>query len=158
MNHVADFLNQLDTAVWNDIDPAKCPCRGSGWLLSDYDTWHRCRTHGIGVPHPEDEHTAFDFVAHDLAMHRKAYAHYRDAAKRAGFKGDFKVACRKEAGGDLTNKADWVKAASLVASEWVHGKEEADAHRNGFSSALEARLHDEAVIERMEAERFGGWC
>lgn len=37
-------------------DPKRCPCHGSGWMLSDYDTWHRCYVHNNGhIPHPEDE-------------------------------------------------------------------------------------------------------
>ena len=32
----------------------QCTCRGYGWILSDYDTWHECRFHK-GKPHPELE-------------------------------------------------------------------------------------------------------
>jgi len=40
-----------------DVDrPAEtCACRGHGWILSDLDTWHECRAHYAGQPHPESE-------------------------------------------------------------------------------------------------------
>lgn len=34
--------------------PEDCRCRGTGWLLSEVDTFHRCRDHHTGQPHPED--------------------------------------------------------------------------------------------------------
>ena len=36
-------------------EPELCSCRGYGWILSDYDSWHECRFHK-GMPHPD-----FDF-------------------------------------------------------------------------------------------------
>jgi hypothetical protein len=40
--------------VYKNTHPAAehCSCRGYGWILSDYDTWHECRFHK-GLPHPE---------------------------------------------------------------------------------------------------------
>lgn len=33
-----------------------CLCGGSGWALSDVDTWHQCPFHYQGnQPHPEDD-------------------------------------------------------------------------------------------------------
>lgn len=31
----------------------ECPCRGGGWVLTNYDTYERCPTHFTGQPHPE---------------------------------------------------------------------------------------------------------
>lgn len=35
-------------------DPDKCACRGSGWVLSQVDTWHACPVRSHAGPHPED--------------------------------------------------------------------------------------------------------
>ena len=48
-----DFRD-LESGLWAEPWSETCPCRGSGWLLSDFDTWHRCPVHGRGVPHPEE--------------------------------------------------------------------------------------------------------
>lgn len=34
-------------------DPDECLCR-SGWILSPFDTWHKCPVHFDGQRHPED--------------------------------------------------------------------------------------------------------
>ena len=149
------MMRELNSGAWADVDPARCPCR-NGWLLSDLDTWHRCPVHGQGVPHPEDEtDNKFDMAAHHLANLRNAYTAYRASARRNGFKGNFKAACVKEAGMVPTNPSDWVTAAERIAEECRYGAEETQARRRGFGSALEMRLADEAVIERLEAEQ--GW-
>lgn len=31
----------------------ECPCRGGGWVLTNYDTYERCPAHFTGQPHPE---------------------------------------------------------------------------------------------------------
>ena len=36
-----------------DPDPDICICRGSGWILSNIDTWHPCWVHKGS--HPEDD-------------------------------------------------------------------------------------------------------
>jgi hypothetical protein len=36
-------------------DAAKCICHGSGYWLSDFDTWETCPVHySTDKPHPED--------------------------------------------------------------------------------------------------------
>lgn len=43
-------------------------CR-SGWLLSDFDTWHHCPYHFRGQPHPECEQEEIDaWYAEDEEM------------------------------------------------------------------------------------------
>ncbi len=37
-----------------DPDPKQCGCHGTGWILSDFDTWHQCPAHHKGQRHPED--------------------------------------------------------------------------------------------------------
>lgn len=47
----------LDQTVAMEMDPnpGLCGCRGQGWLLSDFDTWHECRYHYQGQAHPGDD-------------------------------------------------------------------------------------------------------
>lgn len=47
-----DFDFAVRSGQLSDPDPAECGCRGSGWFLSDLDTWHECPAHR-GRPHPE---------------------------------------------------------------------------------------------------------
>ena len=42
-------------SLWSHPDPAECGCHGSGWWLSDVDTWHECPAHYTGQTHPECE-------------------------------------------------------------------------------------------------------
>ena len=35
------------------IPADKCRCQGSGWILSEIDTWHKCPDHFKNQPHPE---------------------------------------------------------------------------------------------------------
>ena len=47
--------NFWETGMWQHPMEAECPCRGSGWALSDLDTVHRCRFHYEGQAHPKDK-------------------------------------------------------------------------------------------------------
>jgi len=46
----------IQTQMEYDCEPdaATCWCRGSGWVLSDWDSWHECRHHYRGQPTPDD--------------------------------------------------------------------------------------------------------
>ena len=150
-------MRELQSGQWADLNPFTCPCR-SGWLLSDFDTWHRCPVHGHDVPHPEDDSPsaeAFDSVANGLKVCREAYKIFRDVARRDGFKGNFKLACMSRIGDDRSPKA-WVNAADEVAEECSREAADQMASRRGFGSALEMRLADEEEFERFENEH--GYC
>ena len=54
MSELQQYYNAICTGYWADPDPDVCPCR-RGWFLSDVDTFHKCRYHWHGQPHPEDE-------------------------------------------------------------------------------------------------------
>lgn len=49
------YDNYARANVWADSDPERCGCHGSGWFLSDLDTFHRCPVHYTGQPHPEED-------------------------------------------------------------------------------------------------------
>lgn len=154
-----DVMRELDSSLWNEINPAKCPCRGKGWILSDYDTWHRCRTHGQDVPYPDDGREGwigFDFDAHKLTLLRTAYATFRRIARNNGFRGNFKHACmtRIKIHGLVPTPQAWVNAADDLADEFARDEAEHQAQRMGYSCALEMRLHEEAMIERAEWDRW----
>lgn len=41
---------------WSHSDSELCGCRGSGWFLSELDTWHECPIHHVeGQRHPEGD-------------------------------------------------------------------------------------------------------
>jgi hypothetical protein len=50
---IGDACREYARNVSHD-DPDKCRCRGGGWILSDWDTWHQCPEHFNGQRHPED--------------------------------------------------------------------------------------------------------
>lgn len=41
-------------------DASECWCRGSGWVLSNWDSFHRCPYHYDGQPHPEESEPEYD--------------------------------------------------------------------------------------------------
>ena len=150
---------ELESAAWNELNPNRCPCRGSGWLRSDWDTAHRCRTHGANVPHPdaEDDDDTFDMAAHRLANYRYAFYQFRCIAVAHGFKGkgkDFIKACEVMLGTMDRVPSTWVNAAECVAEEYSYNDEELRARRRGYETVFEMHMADEAVIERAEQEQW----
>ena len=53
----AQIARDLDSSLWNEINPKDCPCKGYGWLLSPFDTFHTCQTHYRGQICSEDMDT-----------------------------------------------------------------------------------------------------
>lgn len=48
---------------WKRLDPEECGCKGSGWFLSQVDTWHKCSIHHDGSQrHPEDDYVSEDDI------------------------------------------------------------------------------------------------
>lgn len=47
------YYDNFCVAGWADQSAAQCLCHGSGWALSDMDTWHRCPEHFRGQVCPE---------------------------------------------------------------------------------------------------------
>lgn len=54
MSEFSQYLESFKTAYWSDENPNNCRCRGSGWVLSELDTWHKCPVHFKNQIHPED--------------------------------------------------------------------------------------------------------
>jgi hypothetical protein len=56
MDEYSLYWSAFRAAIWRDEDPAKCGCRGTGYALSEVDTWHECPIHWReGQRHPLDE-------------------------------------------------------------------------------------------------------
>jgi hypothetical protein len=51
-----DFIYEVD--IWPK-DAIKC----NGWLLSDFDTYHKCPRHYKGQPNPESHEEEFETIA-----------------------------------------------------------------------------------------------
>jgi len=54
MSDLQSYYDAFKTGQWAVSDASKCLCGGSGWALSDVDTWHECPVHYHGQAHPED--------------------------------------------------------------------------------------------------------
>lgn len=111
----------LQEGAWANPNPSRCPCQGNGWLLSNFDAWHRCPLHGEGVPHPEEEwyneeYPKFDYEEHLLDMQREAYRYFRGKARKAGFTGNFKELCRRYLKTTIPGPKDWVDTADEIAT------------------------------------------
>jgi len=123
-------FNYMQSGMWAERNPLICPCKGTGWTLSDLDTWHECPVHKHGRPHPEVEMLEGDddeVEVRRLEMYRRLYVDARNAARKAGFTYNFKDACtgllhdqeflgRYGIGDDAEiTPAMWVAAAEEVA-------------------------------------------
>jgi hypothetical protein len=107
--HLAQQLNQW--SLWAHPHPDKCPCGGSGWLLSDYDTWHECGLHRHGAPHPEDEDAEHN-PERMLRVYRDAY---RTFMRRSGVAPkDFRRYCVAHLRREPSSPKEWVDAAEAV--------------------------------------------
>lgn len=47
------YYHNFCAGQWAHPNAAECACRGSGWACSELDTWHECKYHYRGQPHPE---------------------------------------------------------------------------------------------------------
>lgn len=54
MSELQSYYDAFSSGCWANPNPEACPCGGSGWALSEVDTWHECPVHYAGQPHPED--------------------------------------------------------------------------------------------------------
>jgi len=57
-----DILSSIQAQMQYDCceDASKCWCRGSGWVVSDWDSLHKCPYHYEGQPNNEDPDWAWD--------------------------------------------------------------------------------------------------
>jgi len=55
MSELQQYFDSFRQGQWAQQDPKDCPCGGSGWILSQLDTFHECPAHHEGQSHPEHE-------------------------------------------------------------------------------------------------------
>ena len=56
MSELEQYYDNFRASYWADVEPARCGCRGTGYALSQVDTWHPCPVHFTpGQRHPEDD-------------------------------------------------------------------------------------------------------
>lgn len=61
MSELEHYYNNFRAGSFERRDPDKCRCRGTGYALSEVDTWHKCPVHYTpGQRHPEDDHDEID--------------------------------------------------------------------------------------------------
>ena len=146
----AQTARDLDSGLWAHPNPSRCPCQGNGWILSDYDTWHPCHLHGKDVPHPEmgEEYfapgTSYDFDGHLRTMQVNAYKLFREDARRLGFKGHFKNACKARLETSEPTGADWTDAAYEIYDITMADHEDGVARAHGYSCGLEMSFAGDA--------------
>jgi hypothetical protein len=156
MCEYTDYFRMMESGQWAEINPSKCRCQGAGWVNSEMGTWHKCPIHGAGVPHPEwahDEESGFNWNAHKHTLYVAAYTTFRGIARKHGFNGNFKEACRAIIGPKAlaANHVDWVNAAETIATEAADNAEEARARDMDYESTFEMHMHEDAMIERQES-------
>ena len=134
-----------------EMNPSKCPCQGRGWFLSDYDTWHRCPIHGVGLPHPEDEDA--QWTSQQTWVHHRDYCReaYKYFWRQSGLSSrEFLLKCTDEVKlrwDFVPHPHQWVDAADAVAEREWQEQADRDARAQGYSCRLEAALAAEAVLE-----------
>ncbi len=127
---MANEYRELCSGRWAEVNPSKCPCGGRGFLLSDFDTWHRCPQHGVGMPDPEsemEEPSDFDFAAHKLANLRGAFLYFANLALvlAAGDKAAVQAAVKRERTGSTPQ--DFVDAVERVTERAEYEAREVSA-------------------------------
>ena len=135
-----------------EVNPSRCPCNGSGWFLSDYDTWHKCSIPHKGQPHPEDEcgQDTFDYEGAALETDREAYRYFQEQSGLSPR--EFRQAVENHLADegihrDDAERRERVNAADAVAEQMWRNKAEQDARAQGYTCRLEAALDAEARIE-----------
>ena len=115
-----DYYREMEGGGWALLNPSECPCKGYGWVLSSLDSWHLCRLHGHGVPHPEAEREGesdgdFDWQSHLLRAYRGAWDSFRTQAGLS--EQAFRSRALAVAGNVPTSPAGWVDAAQIVLEQ-----------------------------------------
>lgn len=56
MSELQHYYDNFRAGSFARLHPARCGCGGTGYALSQVDTWHECPVHYIaGQRHPEDD-------------------------------------------------------------------------------------------------------
>ena len=82
------LYNEAQSGLWAHFNPFECGCKGSGWHLSQVDTWHKCRIHNPKAPHPEaydngEECDGGNTVVQEARIAYKAYGNLSGMTPKA---------------------------------------------------------------------------
>ena len=143
----AEIMRQLDSPLWNEINPHDCLCRGTGWMVSDWDTYHRCQTHHRGQPHPEDDRPQ-DWSAIWIANQRAAWRTWQELSGHD--RADFRRLVEAASPTTPAEPRAWLDAARGVSQAAQEAALEAAATSAGYSCRLEAAMAAEAAVEAQE--------
>jgi hypothetical protein len=143
----AETMRQLDGPLWNEINPHDCPCRGTGWMVSDWDTSHRCQTHYLGQAHPEDERVE-DWSAITIANQRTAWRAWQELSGHP--REVFRRLVEDVSPTLPANPRAWLDTARRVSQAAQDAALEAAAASAGYSCRLEALMAAEAAVEAQE--------
>lgn len=130
--------------LWSEFNPRKCPCKGTGWRASAFDTWHWCGLHGAWAPHPEED-AAEDpkkRARREMNYMREAWRHF---CRLSGMwpKAFRQVVTASLPRGVRITPQHWVDVAEEVAETAAQERREARARKLGFSCDLERRWVEE---------------
>lgn len=156
----SSIWDDLESGRWAELNPARCPCRGRGWLSSEFDTLHRCPVHSMSDDrHPEDDRDDADVgtdADRPLRLRRLVYRAFqeRSGLDRRSFRREVERVMVLPADRDAVVTAQaWVDAAEQVAEQRAAERAEAAARRAGYSCALEHGWALEAEREQREYRR-----
>ena len=142
----------FDEQLGSSPNPHECPCRGTGYWLSDHDAWIPCPHHArFASEHPEEEGDTSPRAEAERAARRLALwrASWRGAQGRSGLDpAAFRAEVERTTGADATRSpAEWSRLAWEVSGECWHEAADARARGLGYSCRLEAALAAEARLE-----------
>lgn len=108
----------LQSGLWALPNPKECLCRGTGWMLSNFGTWHKCPMHRKNAPHPE-MNEGDDIQNLHLEALRASFRFYRNEARTLGFKGDWNRTLKGIIGSENPTPEEWVSAAEKFLDKMV---------------------------------------
>jgi len=81
MSELQAYYDAFRTGYWATENEGECPCHGSGWALSEVDTWHKCPVHFRGQLSPEaSDGLPFEALEEAYLLSRSEWAVQRGLA------------------------------------------------------------------------------
>ena len=148
-----NVMRELDGGAWAEINPSVCPCQGDGWMLSGYDTWHKCPVHNVGQTHPEcDNDDDYDSMPDGRPLSLTVRPNYRRMVYITAFRTlRNRIAKMLNLSYEDANEhirpmvqedtpEGWVNAATDLADHLHTEQMDTKARAMGYSCRLEAAL------------------
>lgn len=123
MSELQTYYDNFSRGYWAHEDAAVCRCGGSGWVLSEVDTFHECRFHYDGQPNNESSDEEWE--AFGLRQAREEYKAIASDSVRRFARFGVNAACfNRHVRMELAEGSaeGWVEAARVVADafEQIH--------------------------------------